>query len=86
MKFQGKLGGVVVVVVVQEQDTTIESWKGKIWRREKKARVMPEEASKGEVKVIWKYIAAGKGRTHLGIILLVFSSVCVHPSTQSQVG
>ncbi len=32
-------------------DTTLESWKGKIWRREKKARVMPEEASKGEVKV-----------------------------------
>jgi hypothetical protein len=26
----------------------LESWKGKIWRREKKARVMPEEeASKG---------------------------------------
>jgi len=51
MKFQGKLGVVVVVVVVQEQDTTLESWKGKIWRREKKARVMPEGASKGEVKV-----------------------------------
>jgi hypothetical protein len=49
MKFQGKLG--VVMVVVQEQDTALESWKGKTWRREKKARVMPEEASKGEVKV-----------------------------------
>jgi hypothetical protein len=52
MKFQGKLGVVVVVVVVvQEQDTTIESWKGIIWRREKKAWVMPEEGSEGEVKV-----------------------------------